>query len=173
MPKAQVCAIWWWWKSLAEPSAFADLLSRHAGEGVVTAICLRPERLGAVLMPERAEIGHAGLVGDHARPGPRALTLIQAEHLPVIAVLARVGAIDPSVLRRNLVISGINLTALRNHPVRIGGAVVRFTVQCAPCSRMERAIGPGAYNAMRGHGGWCAEVLEPGVVAVGDAVSLG
>lgn len=151
--------------------AFADLLRRHAGAGRITFIGLRPERLAGMMAVERAEIGPAGLSGDHARPGPRAVTLIQAEHLPVIAALAAVDEIAPEVLRRNLVVSGINLTALRNHPVRIGGALLRFTVQCAPCSRMERAIGPGAYNAMRGHGGWCAEVVEPGVIALGDRVT--
>lgn len=169
MRRALPCAIWWWSRKLAE--AFADLLRRHAGAGRLAFIGLRPERLADVVAVERAEIGAAGLLGDHARAGPRAVTLIQAEHLPVIAALAAVGQIAPGVLRRNLVVSGINLTALRNHPVRIGGAVLRFSVQCAPCSRMERAIGPGAYNAMRGHGGWCAEVLEPGMVAVGDAVT--
>lgn len=156
---------------MTEPSAFADLLARHAGTGRLTAIFVRPERLSSVLMPETAEVGLGGLADDHARPGPRAVTLIQAEHVPVIAALAHVGAIDPARLRRNLVVAGINLTALRHHPVRIGGVVLRLTVQCAPCSRMERAIGPGAYNAMRGHGGWCAEVVEPGVVSVGDLVS--
>lgn len=170
MPRALPCAILWWWKRLAE--AFADLLRRHAGVGRIIFIGLRPERLAEIVPVAQAEIGPGGLIGDHARPGPRAVTLIQAEHLPVIAALAAVGQIAPGVLRRNLVVSGINLTALRNHPVRIGSAVLRFTVQCAPCSRMERALGPGAYNAMRGHGGWCAEVLEPGRVAVGDAVTI-
>ncbi len=163
--------IWLWWKKLAEPTGFADLLARHAGAGGLTLICLRPVRLGTVQLPQRVEVGIDGLVGDHSRPGPRAVTLLQAEHLPVIAALAHIGAVDPALLRRNLVVSGINLTALRNHPLRIGGAVLRLTVQCAPCSRMERAIGPGAYNAMRGHGGWCAEVVEPGEIALGDIVA--
>ena len=40
-----------------------------------------------------------------------------------------------------------------------------------PVSRMERALGPGGCNAMRGHGGWCAEVVAPGIIAPGDRVS--
>lgn len=118
-----------------------------------------------------ASMRHDGLVGDHARPGKRALTLIQAEHLPIIAALAHLDTVDPHDLRRNLVISGINLTALRNHPVRIGGAVVEFTTICAPCSRMEKTFGTGGYNAMRGHGGWCATVLRDGLIVVGDPVT--
>jgi MOSC domain-containing protein YiiM len=118
-----------------------------------------------------ATLGKAGLEGDHARAGKRALTLIQAEHLPVIAALCGRDSVEPAVVRRNLVVAGINLNALRGVRLTLGGALVEITGPCAPCSRMEAALGPGGYNAMRGHGGWCAEVLEPGPVAVGDPVA--
>ena len=112
----------------------------------------------------------AGLTGDHrARPGKRAVTLIQAEHLPVIASLAGTD-VTPEMLRRNLVVSGLNLSALRDREITIGPARLRLITPCAPCSRMEAILGPGGYNAMRGHGGWCAEVLEGGDVAVGIPV---
>ncbi|MGK7652864.1 MOSC domain-containing protein [Roseovarius sp. B08] len=146
-------------------------MARHAGEGRVAWIGLRPERLADPVSVEAAELAGTGLEGDHARAGKRALTLIQAEHLPVIGALAGIGEVAPEVLRRNLVVSGINLTALRNHPVRIGQALVEITVPCAPCSRMETALGAGGYNAMRGHGGWCARVLRPGRIAVGESVA--
>lgn len=103
----------------------------------------------------------------------RQVTLIQAEHLPVIAALARVAAVEPLALRRNLVVSGINLLALKNARIRIGdaGAVLEIVGPCAPCSRMEEeAIGPGGYAAMRGHGGMTARVLAGGEIRVGDTV---
>ncbi len=149
----------------------AEIMARHAGAGRVAWIGLRPERLAGLNSVNAVELTEAGLKGDHARPGKRALTLIQAEHLPVIAALAGIGEVTPEVLRRNVVVSGINLTALRNHPVQIGQALIEITAPCAPCSRMETALGAGGYNAMRGHGGWCARVLEPGRIAVGDSVA--
>ncbi|ROZ63426.1 MOSC domain-containing protein [Ramlibacter sp. WS9] len=102
----------------------------------------------------------------------RQVTLIQAEHLPVIAQLARVEAVDPIRLRRNLVVSGINLLALRNARVRVGGALLEIVGPCAPCSRMEEEVGPGAYAAMRGHGGMTARILESGAIGVGDEVRV-
>ena len=100
----------------------------------------------------------------------RQVTLIQAEHLPVIAGLARVDPIDPVGLRRNLVVSGINLLALKNAKLKVGAALLEIVGPCQPCSRMEETIGPGGYAAMRGHGGMTARVLAGGPINVGDVV---
>ena len=105
----------------------------------------------------------------------RQVTLVQAEHLPVIAQLAHldgVAAVDPVRLRRNLVVSGINLLALRNARVQVGDAVLEIVGPCAPCSRMETEVGPGAYAAMRGHGGMTARVITTGAISVGDVVRV-
>jgi MOSC domain-containing protein YiiM len=102
----------------------------------------------------------------------RQATLIQAEHLPVIARLARVADVDPIGLRRNLVVSGINLLALKNARLQVGGAVLQIVGPCHPCSRMEEAIGPGGYAAMRGNGGMTARILQGGPIREGDSVRV-
>ncbi|MGC1497155.1 MAG: MOSC domain-containing protein [Sulfitobacter sp.] len=149
----------------------AKLIAGYAQPGVVTWIGLRAERLAPPISVQNATIDESGLENDHGRPGKRAVTLIQAEHLAVIGAMLGRGPIDPSVLRRNFVISGLNLNALKGRRVQIGAAILEITGICAPCSRMEAALGNGGYSAMRGHGGWCATVLQTGHVWVGDHVS--
>ena len=102
----------------------------------------------------------------------RQVTLIQQEHLPLIAAFARSGPIDPAGLRRNLVVSGINLLSLKNATLRVGEALIQIVGPCQPCSRMEEVIGPGGYAAMRGHGGMTARILEGGVIGIGATVSV-
>lgn len=104
-------------------------------------------------------------------PGRRQVTLIQAEHLPVIAALAGLEAVTPELLRRNIVVSGVALLALKDARFRIGEVVLEGTGECHPCSRMEENLGEGGYNAVRGHGGLTARVIVGGVIREGDAVT--
>ncbi|TNM71334.1 MOSC domain-containing protein [Deinococcus radiopugnans ATCC 19172] len=104
-------------------------------------------------------------------PGRRQVTLIQAEHLPVIAALAGLEAVTPELLRRNIVVSGVALLALKDARFRIGEVVLEGTGECHPCSRMEENLGEGGYNAVRGHGGLTARVIVGGVIHEGDAVT--
>ena len=146
-----------------------ELMARHHRDGAVAWIGLRSARRAEMRAVTEAEVEPDGLAGDRGRAGKRAVTLLQAEHLPVISALCGVTA-TPGALRRNLLVEGINLAALRGREVVVGGASLRITGPCAPCSRMEETLGPGGYSAVRHHGGWCAEVVSPGPVALGDAV---
>ncbi len=117
-----------------------------------------------------------GLEGEHhaksGKESKRQVTLIQQEHLPVIAALCGRDVVRPEQLRRNIVVSGINLVALKERQFRIGDVVLEGTGSCAPCSRMEENLGPGGYNAMRGHGGITTRVVAGGAIRVGDAVRV-
>jgi MOSC domain-containing protein YiiM len=137
-------------------------------------IGLRPARdVGMEEVDSAEAIEGGGLRGDRyaGGSGKRGVTLIQAEHLPVIAALASHDAIPTAVLRRNLVVSGIPLLALKGLRFRVGGVLLEGTDACDPCSRMEDALGPGGYNAMRGMGGLCARIIDGGTLRVGDRVS--
>ncbi len=147
--------------------------------GRIDAIVVRGSPRDPARRVERTQaLAGIGLADDRlgqrgeAELSTRQVTLIQAEHLDVIAKLARVAQVDPVGLRRNLVVSGINLLALKNARLKLGdSAVLEIVGPCQPCSRMEETIGPGGYAAMRGHGGMTARVIESGPIAVGDAVA--
>jgi MOSC domain-containing protein YiiM len=156
--------------------------------GRIDAIFLRPARRADVQSVGSAEaVPGRGLLGDrHAErmrenlaQRKREITLMQAEHLPVIAAWCGRERIAPERLRRNLLVSGLNLLAMRSlfadMPLvwRIGETVrIQLTGPCDPCSRMEEELGPGGYNAMRGHGGMTARLVQGGIIRVGDAVTL-
>ncbi len=151
-------------------SAFQEMIETFAQTGQLEGIWLRSERRAEAMPEMTVWITASGLEGDHGRAGKRAVTLIQAEHLPVIGAMLGEDPPGAGALRRNLVVSGVNLNALKGRQLAIGGAILEITGICAPCSRMEETLGKGGYSAMRGHGGWCAQVVEPGKIAVGDAV---
>lgn len=149
-----------------------DLLDVFPRPGRVTWIGLAPARRAPIQVVDSARlVAGQGLVGDHHTGRNRQLTLIMAEHLPVIAALVGLDAVAPEQTRRNIVVEGINLVALKGSPFRVGTALCEHTGPCTPCAFMEQTFGSGALNAMRGHGGICCRVLEDGDVAVGDPVA--
>ena len=172
-----------------DPTTLRALCANFPESGRVDAIYLRPERRIDVISADAANALVArGLEGDRSaartpsKPegSKRQVTLIQAEHLPAVAAFLKQASVNPSLLRRNLVISGLNLLAakslFKDQPLylRLGAEVVlEITGPCEPCSRMEEVLGPGGYNAMRGHGGMTARVLQGGSFSVGDPVRAG
>ena len=169
-------------------SSLRDLCQQFASEGRIEAIVLRPERdEPAILVDEaRAEPGR-GLIGDRranaARSGrqstKRELTLFQAEHLPVVASWCGLTELQPSRLRRNLLVSGLNLIAMRSPFADVvlewmvgDEVIIQITGPCDPCSKMATELGLGSYNALRGHGGMTARILTGGLIRVGDKVCL-
>ncbi|QDU39998.1 MOSC domain protein [Maioricimonas rarisocia] len=154
-----------------------ELMNHQPHTGRLEWIGLSSTRRAEVTSVESAkvEVG-TGLDGDHhatsGKGSKRQVTLIQQEHLPVIAALCRLDDVSPAKVRRNLVVSGINLASLKNKRFRIGEVLLEGTGYCHPCSLMEEVLGDGGYNAMRGHGGITTIVVEPGTIRVGDPVQF-
>jgi MOSC domain-containing protein YiiM len=152
----------------------AKLMAQFPRAGNLEWIGVRPERRAPVASVPRIEaIAGYGLAGDHYASksnGKRQVTLIQAEHLDAVAKILGKTEVRADGVRRNLVVSGINLYAMRDRTFRIGGVLLEGSGPCDPCSRMEEVLGVGGYNAMRGHGGIVARILESGWLEVGEAV---
>ncbi|MCX7397718.1 MAG: MOSC domain-containing protein [Planctomycetales bacterium] len=152
-----------------------ELLSTNTFQGKVDWIGISSGPRSEIKSQDSVRIVTGGVEGDHhcrpTRKSKRQVTLIQAEHIPVVEAILGRGKIDPSLLRRNIVVSGINLAALKYQTFRIGTAVLEGSGNCPPCSRMEENLGPGGYASMLAHGGITAVVVSEGIVSLGDTVS--
>jgi MOSC domain-containing protein YiiM len=161
---------------LCDRQTLADLQQSFPPFGRVVWLGLRPEPRAAVLAVSHLQLIEAHGPNDDHRAGrsggKRQVTLLQFEHLAVIAALLNRAAIDPATLRRNILVSGINLLALRTTRFSVGGALLEGSGHCHPCSRMEENLGSGGYSAMRGHGGITARVVRGGLVHLGDPVAF-
>ena len=155
-----------------------ERLAEVPQRGRVIWIGARPAHGAPMIVLDQAiAIAGRGLVGDRvaagAGGGRRQVTLVQAEHLPVVAGFLGRAAIAPTEVRRNLVVAGLNLTSLNNLRFAIGDDVILIgTGPCAPCAKLDDLIAPGAFQAMRGHGGLTARVERGGAIRLGDAVRV-
>lgn len=122
-----------------------DLASRFPRAGRVEAIVLRPQRRGeAITVASAQAIAGRGLEGDHyAQParsrkagGGRQLTLLQAEHLPVIAALLEATGLCHPCSRMEAALGAGGYNAMRGHGginarILAGGTIrVGDTVRC-------------------------------------------
>jgi MOSC domain-containing protein YiiM len=142
--------------------------------GKVEWIGLRPSSDKAMESVSAVNVSQdIGLEGDRyaGKSKKRQVTLIQKEHLDGVSSLLG-KKVEPDSCRRNIMISGINLLAFKDRQFKIGEVVLEMTGPCHPCSKMERNLGPGGYNAMRGHGGITASVVSGGVIKLGQPVVL-
>jgi len=149
----------------------------HLGAATIEWIGVRPRRREPLVAVTDAEaVADLGLRGDHRMtktPGSgRQVTFISREFVTQIEQHLSKSDLDPAVLRRNIVVSGINLNALRRQRFWFGEALFEATQLCHPCARMEAELGPGGVVAMMGYGGLCAKVLQTGQIAIGDSLRL-
>lgn len=150
------------------------LLNSLPQVGKVEWIGLRPSSTEDMKVVPSVEVSlEVGLEGDRytGKSKKRQVTLIQKEHLEAVSSLLG-KEVAPISCRRNILVSGINLLAFKDRQFKIGEVILEMTGFCYPCSKMERNLGPGGYNAMRGHGGITARVVQAGKIEVGASVVL-
>ena len=101
----------------------------------------------------------------------RAMTLIEQE---AIDAVRREHALDlgDGRSRRNLVTAGVDLAGLIGHTFRVGTALLRGERKAEPCGHLERHVGLGLIEALKGRGGLRAEVLEEGYSQPGDRIQV-
>lgn len=158
----------------SKDSPLYELMQHFSQSGNVVWIGLRTaSRQPMQEVEETFALIGTGLEGDRYKGKPeskRQVTLIQAEHLAAVGSYLGQGTIDPLLTRRNIVVQGLNLLALKDKRFRIGEAELEYTGECHPCSRMEENLGYGGYNAMRQHGGITARVIKEGKIRLGDSL---
>src|SRR4051812_20657419 len=116
-----------------------ELQSRIFKAGKVMWIGIRPQRREQMqVLNEVVANGESGLTGDRYKnaKGSRQVTLIQAEHIEAVCSILNKPSIAPSLLRRNIVVSGVNLISLKEKKFMIGEALLEYSGECHPCSRM-------------------------------------
>ena len=151
-------------------------------QATIRAIYLAPEsRAPPVPVREARVLPERGLEGDRyflgagsfsRWPGEgRAVTLIEQE---AIEAIRREHNIDlgGGLHRRNIVTAGAALADLIGKRFRIGEVLLRGARAAAPCRHLERLTAPGVFEAMKGRGGLRADVLEGGLIRVGDAITV-
>lgn len=98
-------------------------------------------------------------------PSGSALTLIESEVCESFAP-----PLSPDQHRRNLVTRGIDLNRLVGHEFMIGAVRCRGMRLCEPCTVMQRYAGRPVLGALVHRGGLRADILQDGIIALGDPV---
>ncbi len=78
--------------------------------------------------------------------------------------------VDPAVLRRNVLVEGLDLTRLVGRCFTLQGVAFEGVEECSPCSWMDQAVGPGAHAFLAGRGGLRARILRDGILRLGAGV---
>jgi MOSC domain-containing protein YiiM len=92
------------------------------------------------------------------------VTFFSSEVFADVCRAVGAGAKSPGAARRNVVTEGIDLNSLIGQRFTVQGVEFEGVCECSPCYWMNRAIAPGAEEALKGRGGLRARILTSGVL---------
>lgn len=150
--------------------------------GEVISIQIAPEAAGPLVQVEQIKaVAGMGLEGDryYHRRGTyspkhdpsREATFIEIEALEALRRDYDLN-LSPPESRRNIVTRGVALNHLVGREFRVGEAVFRGVRLCEPCTHLEQVSGKNVRAGLVHRGGLRAQILQSGLVRVGDAVEL-
>jgi MOSC domain-containing protein YiiM len=150
-------------------------------EGRVESIHIAPRAEAPMVSLDAVRaIAGLGLEGDRyaertgsysAKPKPgRQITLIEAEAIE--ALERELGLVlAPGETRRNLMTRGVALNHLVGREFKVGEVRLRGFELCEPCAGLARMTGkPQIQPGLIHRGGLRAEILEGGLMALGDEI---
>ena len=119
-----------------------------------------------------------GIVGDRysGKPAHRdaSVTVIAAEAVQQLATELGSGPLDPLATRRNVVLRGAEVEALRGQLFSLdcgsGEVVLAGGRPANPCAWLDLVLTAGAHRGMRGRGGVRCAPRTDGVLRLGPAV---
>jgi len=160
----------------------SESLPKNTGArwGVVAALMIGPERKKPMVsVPEVRAIAGCGIDGDRycreegtfSKKSPsNQMTLIEMEALDAAA--QEYGfAIAAEEARRNVLTCGMALNHLVGREFKVGGVRLRGLRLCEPCSHLEKLTRKQMIKALRHRGGLRAEILNDGMIKVGDIIT--
>ena len=95
------------------------------------------------------------------------ITFLEREQITLMESALDIPNIDPSKFRRNVITRGIDLNTLIGKKFKLAGIQFEGVEECRPCYWMDRAVGEGAGECLKGKGGLRARILSDGELTTG------
>jgi MOSC domain-containing protein YiiM len=134
----------------------------------------QPPGMSPLIKKERIEcVAGKGLLGDryfnYREDYKGQITFFSAEVFERLCTHFGIREKPADVLRRNVIVSDVDLLSLIGCDFEIQGVKFRGTQHCAPCEWMDVAFAPGAKEFLTENAGLRAKILTDGELRVGDA----
>jgi hypothetical protein len=92
------------------------------------------------------------------------ITFFSLEVFDELCSALQVQGVDPSSVRRNVLVRGVDLNSLIGKKFEVQGVHFYGTEESRPCHWMNDAVAAGTEEFLKGHGGLRARILTDGVL---------